>query len=53
MLTPRTTPSRALIDVLLHYHADVNYESGYAVQFAASIGDIPLLKKFLSFSANQ
>ena len=45
--------SEALIDVLLFYHADVNYENGYAVQFAASIGDIPLLRKFLFFGANQ
>ena len=45
--------SEALLDVLLYYYADVNYENGYAVQFAASIGDIPLLKKFLSFGANQ
>ena len=43
----------ALVDLLLHYKADVNYDSGQAVQLAASRGDIALLQKMMNSGATQ
>lgn len=47
------TASESLIDLLLHYKADVNYSNGEALQLVASSGDDALLKKLLSYGATQ
>jgi ankyrin repeat protein len=47
------TASESLIDLLLHYKADVNYNNGEALQQAASSGDDAMLKKLLSYGATQ
>ncbi|KAF2799768.1 hypothetical protein K505DRAFT_370800 [Melanomma pulvis-pyrius CBS 109.77] len=47
----RGTTSESLIDLLLHYNADVNYNKGEALQLAASSGDDAILKKLLGYGA--
>ena len=47
------TTSQSLIDTLLHYGADVNYNNGEALQTAASSGDDTMLKILLSYGATQ
>jgi hypothetical protein len=42
-----------LIDLFLHYKADVNYGMGEAVQLAASSGNSALLKTLLTYGATQ
>lgn len=43
----------ALIDLLLHFKANVNYDEGQSMQAAASSGDTALLKTLLSHGPNQ
>jgi ankyrin repeat protein len=43
----------ALVDLLLHYKADVNFDGGEAVQLAASSGNEALMKKLLGYGPTQ
>lgn len=45
--------SEALIDLLLHYKADINYNGGQGLKLAVSKGDISLLQKLLRYGASQ
>jgi hypothetical protein len=47
------TAPEALVDLLLHHKADVNYDDGEAIQIAASSGDDTLLKKLLPYGATK
>ena len=44
-----TSASETLVDVLLYYKADVNYNGGHAIELAAIHGDVDLLRKLFKY----